>query len=616
VVVVNAMLGNAAIAALLALIALAIGRTFRSPTIRHAAWLIVLFKLITPPLFLVPLAVLPESWGVLSSESPSGRVFGLIATANAAEAPAAKSDTGPQSRGGTYWAARIADYAIAFWLIGAVVWFVWQGRRIVRFRYRVACAEVAPVEVAAAANRIATALGIAHPPDVKIATGIGSPMLWGRGRSAVVLFPRELLPRLSPEALDTLLAHELAHFLRRDHWVRILEYVVTGIYWWHPAVWLSRRGIEAAEEECCDAWVVCGLAASARRYAEALLETVNFEAELRRPRLPPGACAANHSARLLHTRLVRIIDARPPLRFRYAFVFWVFLAIALATQPVLKAVTREVNVVQEPLASATKAPRPRPSSSPSRPPIKNKEPRSWATATAPGGMLTVLAREREFLLRQPDGTTRTLGPGRPIGMSFAPTVQRLATVGPGSHVRTWDYSGNLLAQTNARATVRAIAYVPDGSRLLILDASGCVSALDSQTLAPLVSWTVEGPANSISCDPEGRIIAVSFGSWLAETGWVELWSIPERRKLAGFPSSAPVGASRISPDGRTLIIGGWNGQIAWRTITGGELIAERQLSKDLVANAAFCPDAGTLPLEPPPEPSPLFLPELTQRAGP
>jgi beta-lactamase regulating signal transducer with metallopeptidase domain len=211
-----------------------------------------------------------------------------------------------------------AFWAIVVWGVGAVGWFVWHGRRIVRFGRRVRNAEDAPPEVAEATGRIAAALGIAHPPMVKLATGIGSPMLWGWGSSAVVLFPRDLIARLSPEARDTLLAHELSHFLRRDHWVRVLEYIATGLYWWHPAVWLARAGVETAEEECCDAWVVGGLAASPRRYAEALLATVDFASELHRPCLPPGACAANRGARLLHRRLIGIIHAERPTRLRGA----------------------------------------------------------------------------------------------------------------------------------------------------------------------------------------------------------------------------------------------------------------------------------------------------------
>ena len=29
-----------------------------------------------------------------------------------------------------------------------------------------------------------------------------------------------------------------------------------SLFWWHPVVWWARREMEAAEEECCDAWVV------------------------------------------------------------------------------------------------------------------------------------------------------------------------------------------------------------------------------------------------------------------------------------------------------------------------------------------------------------------------
>ena len=63
------------------------------------------------------------------------------------------------------------------------------------------------------------------------------------------------------------------------------------------------------------------------------------------------------------------------------------------------------------------------------------------------------------------------------------------------------------------------------------------------------------------------------------------------------------------------VIGGWNGHLAWWALPGGELVAERQLSKAIVAAAAFSPDAGTLPLDPPPEPAatePGTLPPLLE----
>jgi WD40 repeat protein len=191
---------------------------------------------------------------------------------------------------------------------------------------------------------------------------------------------------------------------------------------------------------------------------------------------------------------------------------------------------------------------------------------------------------------------------------FAPNEQRLATAGPGSLVRTWDYWGNLLEQASVQAAAQGIAYTPDGRYLLVLDAAGGISVRDPHTLAAVSGWLVEGPANSIACAPDGQTVAVSFGSWLeAETGWVECWSIPQQRKLAYYSASAPVGAARFAPDGEMLVIGGWNGVLAWRKLPSGELVATRQLLKGVVAAAVFSPDAGTLPLDPPP-PEPELLP--------
>jgi beta-lactamase regulating signal transducer with metallopeptidase domain len=590
--VMHAMLGNAAVAAVLALLALAIGCACRSPALRHVAWILVLLKLVTPPLFSVPLPVLPASWGTLLVDPP----------------PA------------------IANWALAIWVAGAAGWFVWQGRRIVRFQCRVARAENAGPEVAAAARSIASALGVARPPAVKCATGISSPMLWGWGRGTVVLFPRELLARLAPEARDTLLAHELAHFLRRDHWMRVLEFVATGFYWWHPAVWLARAEVEAAEEECCDAWVVGGLAASPRRYAEALLATVDFAAELRRPCLPPGACAANRSARLLHRRLIGIIHAEPPRRLRGSVALRVAALAVLLIQPVLRATTPESGVKSQEsgvrgqeseVRSRTVVPDSWSRSSGTRPvsPPKAAEPPAWATALAPGGAVTALARDHEVVLCRAGGSVKVLGPGKPLALAFAPDGKRLATAGPGPLVRTWDDRGCLLAKACVPAAAWAITYTPDGTRILVLDAAGGISVRHADTLAPLSSWYVEGTANSIACSPDGRIVAVACGSWLDETGWVECWSITEPRKLDSYAMGAPVGATRFTPDGGMLVIGGWNGLCAWRKLPGGELVAERKLSKDLVAAAAFSPDAGALPLDPPPEPEAPPAPAPTPSTG-
>jgi beta-lactamase regulating signal transducer with metallopeptidase domain len=589
----HAMLGNAAVAALLAVLALAIGLTCRSAAVRHVAWVLVLLKLVSPPVLQVPLYVLPASWQTAEAD-------------------------GESARGLAWWdryrVGEVVQWACAAWAVGAAGWFVWQGRRVVRFRRRVAAAEDPGVEVTKAARQIALAFGIARPPAVKAVHGICSPMLWGWGQGAVVLFPHELLTRLAPEARDTLLAHELAHYLRRDHWVRVLEFITTGLYWWHPAVWLARAGIEEAEEECCDAWVVGGLAASPRRYAEALLATVDFGAEQRRPRLPPGACAANRGARFLHRRLVGIIQARRPSRIRGAAALRTAALLFLLIQPVLRAATKE-SEVEHREGGDTRPPltpeyRPWTPSPRTLPPPKPAEPPAWAAAPAPGGVLTAEARDHEVVLRHADGTVVALGPGKPIALAFAPDGERLATAGPGNLVRTWDYRGMCLEEAIIPAAARALTYTPDGRSLLVLDARGGISVLDPLTLASMGGWAIEGPANNLACSPDSQAVAVACGSWRdAEIGWVECWSIPLQRKVRCYRASGPVGAARFSPDGQTLVTGGWNGMIAWRTLPEGNLLAERQYPKDMVAAAAFSPDAWDLPFRPPPEPMGPPVPE-------
>jgi hypothetical protein len=125
-------------------------------------------------------------------------------------------------------------------------------------------------------------MGMAASPPVEVLPGRLPPMLWAVGR------PRMLLPeafrQVEPASLDALLAHELAHLRRRDHWVRVLEFVALGLYWWLPVAWYARTRLREAEEQCCDAWVVAVLPGSGRTYAAAIVDVLDFLA------CAPAAC--------------------------------------------------------------------------------------------------------------------------------------------------------------------------------------------------------------------------------------------------------------------------------------------------------------------------------------
>jgi hypothetical protein len=157
-------------------------------------------------------------------------------------------------------------------------------------------------------------------------------MVWAMAHAPRLLLPAMLLERLDPEQQTALLIHELAHIRRRDHWVRILELVATGLYWWHPVVWWARREIHEAEEQCCDAWVVWALAGAGRAYALALLKTVDFFSGART--FLPMAASGIGQLPHLRRRLVMIMQGQTPRSLSSAGVLSV-VGLGLLLLPVV-----------------------------------------------------------------------------------------------------------------------------------------------------------------------------------------------------------------------------------------------------------------------------------------
>ena len=72
----------------------------------------------------------------------------------------------------------------------------------------------------------------------------------------MILLPASWLAELSPDMLETIIVHELAHIRRGDLWVNLLQRVVEALLFYHPAVWWLSQRIRVERELCCDAVVV------------------------------------------------------------------------------------------------------------------------------------------------------------------------------------------------------------------------------------------------------------------------------------------------------------------------------------------------------------------------
>jgi bla regulator protein BlaR1 len=299
----------------LALLAAAAARLCRRPALAHTLWLLVLLKLLTPPLVPFslswPAAECPIPATAEERPAPVVEPVALLelgpapAEAEAADGLPAESPPAVPASPPLPW----QWWAGAVWLAGSALWAAWVVLHVVRFRRALRHARPAPASLQDEADELARRLGLRRCPRMWLVDGAVSPMVWALGLRPRLLFPSGLLDRLDGAGRAALLAHELAHLRRRDHWVRLLELAATGLYWWLPVLWWARRELHEAEEQCCDAWGVWALGGDGRPYAMALLQAVAFVSHARLP-LPAGASGGVGQLSHLKRRLEMVMQGK------------------------------------------------------------------------------------------------------------------------------------------------------------------------------------------------------------------------------------------------------------------------------------------------------------------
>lgn len=141
---------------------------------------------------------------------------------------------------------------------------------------------------------------------------VDSPFVFG------VVKPNIYLPMHMDEGTAAyVIAHERAHLARRDHWWKVLGYLVLALHWFNPLVWVAYilfcRDIELA----CDEKVVKGLDGAARAdYSQALLSCAA-------PGRAVAACPLAFGEGNIKTRVKSALHYKKP-------AFWVAAVAVLA----------------------------------------------------------------------------------------------------------------------------------------------------------------------------------------------------------------------------------------------------------------------------------------------
>ncbi|MGC4033629.1 MAG: M56 family metallopeptidase [Tepidisphaeraceae bacterium] len=106
---------------------------------------------------------------------------------------------------------------------------------------------------------------LAESPDAK------APVTYGWWRP-VVCVPAGFLSGTSPQILNALLAHELAHIARRDYLVNLVQTVFENILWFNPFLHSVGRQVRELTEQCCDDMAVRASNVTPRDYAGAMIQ--------------------------------------------------------------------------------------------------------------------------------------------------------------------------------------------------------------------------------------------------------------------------------------------------------------------------------------------------------
>ncbi len=191
-------------------------------------------------------------------------------TDGASQAPVSEAVPVPGSDGDILTVEKLCPGIFGAWLVGVVLVSLihlagWQRvRSITRQRVKpVAQHWQRRVEKLSRRLGIPRAVVMLESALVEVPTVVG----WLR---PVILMPASTLSGLPPALIETFIAHELAHVLRRDYLVNLLQIAAETWLFYHPAVWWISRQIRTERENCCDdvAVAACG---DRVIYAQALL---------------------------------------------------------------------------------------------------------------------------------------------------------------------------------------------------------------------------------------------------------------------------------------------------------------------------------------------------------
>jgi beta-lactamase regulating signal transducer with metallopeptidase domain len=217
----------------------------------------------------------------------------------------------PRSGHGITVSASVTYALFYSWLVVAGIGLarialgLWQLHRLRR-----SCVEIDSLALTAESRKVVEQLR-SRSVTICSSSRLEVPTAIGLFKPAIVV-PAWLIQEATPDELQHVLLHELAHLRRRDDWTNLAQKIVRAVLFFHPLVWWIERRLSLDREIACDD-AVLSQTASPDLYARCLAHIAEKSFIRRQIAL---AQAAVNRVRHLSLRVEQILHRSRPATTR------------------------------------------------------------------------------------------------------------------------------------------------------------------------------------------------------------------------------------------------------------------------------------------------------------
>ena len=578
----HAILSNVMVASLLAVLAMIAGWRLQRPAMAHGLWVLVLIKLVTPPI--VQLTIPVPNWIAFSQAAIVSQQSNVASQelSGAGHAQLSASSNTPDhlvtGNGKSGFEREIAIdrsnqdvtnltfmLLILSWLGIALFLMMHSLFKSIRFAQVLEQEGREQADASKLGQQMAEASGIRKCPRIRLVSASLSPMLFGFSKWATIVLPSGLWSELNTAQRRAMLAHELSHFGRCDHWVRGLELIVGSLFFWFPLVRVARSQIERMEETCCDLNAVHALDSDRRLYAESLLYVVDYISQ--RGGRMPGFASGMRPTISLEERLRTIMNDKATGRMNplHRIVLSVVGSVGLLIQPLASASTLSNGAVSSAVIAEVERLQPLltnesvPKANLRLPDSLPDAPRGWWNQKRQDSivrMLPIASGQKMRLRFDPgvfidvllaDKSVHRLTESEPTAMVALQNASRLIVGNGMGDIRLWDLESRQSVSLigHHEGAITTLCYHPRFG-LLSGDGNGLVLQWEIQSGSIQNSWSSHrGSIQSIRCDAEGDRVAIVFGDWRNHVEYSSLVFIDPSKWFVDSAMDVPVALATI-----------------------------------------------------------------------